>query len=127
MLADFVERWRTARADAAQQALGGQDDVVEQVVAGETEKSWPFRAYLLWLTFPPITLLFLDQPFALVVGYGVLGAFFMPFLALTLLWLLNSKRTPQEWRNGLLSNAMLAAAGLLFVVLCVQQIRELLP
>ncbi|MEV7614253.1 Nramp family divalent metal transporter [Streptomyces sp. NPDC089799] len=88
------------------------------------EKSRPFRAYLLWLTFPPISLLFLDQPFALVVGYGVIGALFMPFLALTLLWLLNSARTPAEWRNGLLSNAMLGAAGLLFVVLCVQQLRE---
>lgn len=85
----------------------------------------PFRAYLLWLTFPPMTLLWLDEPFGLVIGYGVLGAFFMPFLALTLLWLLNSSRTPREWRNGWLSNGMLGAAGLLFVVLCVQQVREL--
>ncbi|MFF1342814.1 Nramp family divalent metal transporter [Streptomyces sp. NPDC058290] len=89
------------------------------------ERSLPFRAYLLWLTFPPIGLLFLDQPFGLVIVYGVIGAFFMPFLALTLLWLLNSSRTPDSWRNGLLSNGMLAAAGLLFVVLCVQQVREL--
>lgn len=89
------------------------------------ERSLPFRAYLLWLTFPPIGLLFLDQPFGLVIVYGVIGAFFMPFLALTLLWLLNSSRTPDAWRNGLLSNGMLAAAGLLFVVLCVQQVREL--
>jgi hypothetical protein len=49
----------------------------------------------------------------------------MPFLALTLLWLLNSSRTPGEWRNGLLSNGMLGAAGLLFLVLCVQQVRDL--
>jgi Mn2+/Fe2+ NRAMP family transporter len=89
------------------------------------ERSWPFRAYLLWLTFPPMALLFLDQPFALVVVYGVIGAFFMPFLAVTLLWLLNSSRTPREWRNGWLSNAVLGAAGLLFLVLCVQQVREL--
>ncbi|MFF7177729.1 Nramp family divalent metal transporter [Streptomyces sp. NPDC008121] len=89
------------------------------------EKSTPFRAYLLWLTFPPISLLFLDQPFGLVVVYGVIGAVFMPFLALTLVWLLNSDRTPAEWRNGKLSNAMLGAAGLLFVVLCVQQVRDL--
>lgn len=61
---------------------------------GRHERSLPFRLYLLWLTFPPISLLFLDQPFGLVITYGVLGAFFMPFLALTLLWLLNSSRTP---------------------------------
>ncbi|MFJ6634717.1 Nramp family divalent metal transporter [Streptomyces sp. NPDC091376] len=89
------------------------------------ERSLPFRAYLLWLTFPPIALLFLNQPFGLVIVYGVIGAFFMPFLALTLVWLLNSSRTPREWRNGRLSNGMLATAGLLFIVLCVQQVREL--
>ncbi|MFJ3921866.1 Nramp family divalent metal transporter [Streptomyces sp. NPDC090022] len=109
MFADFVTKYRPSLTPAGT----------------SREKSLPFRAYLLWLTFPPISLLFLDQPFALVVGYGVIGAFFMPFLALTLLWLLNSARTPAAWRNGPLSNGMLASAGLLFVVLCVQQVREL--
>ncbi|WP_031068532.1 Nramp family divalent metal transporter [Streptomyces sp. NRRL S-118] len=113
MFADFVTRFRKQRG-------GGDAATVVQ-----REKSLPFRAYLLWLTFPPISLLFLDQPFGLVIVYGVIGAFFMPFLALTLVWLLNSERTPREWRNGMLSNAMLVAAGLLFVVLCVQQVREL--
>lgn len=121
MFADFVERLRkeTVRAEAAER--GGAAEVAK----GQREKSVPFRAYLLWLTFPPMALLFLDQPFGLVLVYGVLGAFFMPFLAFTLIALLNSGRTPQEWRNGWLSNTMLAAAGLLFVVLCVQQLREL--
>ncbi|MBW5480991.1 Nramp family divalent metal transporter [Streptomyces bambusae] len=109
MFADFVAKYRPSLVPAGT----------------SRERSLPFRAYLLWLTFPPISLLYLDQPFGLVVVYGVIGAFFMPFLALTLLWLLNSARTPAEWRNGRLSNAMLAAAGLLFVVLCVQQVREL--
>ncbi|MFF1694123.1 Nramp family divalent metal transporter [Streptomyces sp. NPDC058257] len=141
MFADFVERLKRERdasgtekaaEKAAERATetatgGGQgaDEMVKEVAAGKREKSVPFRAYLLWLTFPPMGLLFLDQPFGLVVAYGVLGAFFMPFLALTLLWLLNTSRTPKEWRNGLLSNVMLAAAGLLFLVLCVQQVRDL--
>ncbi|MET9803471.1 Nramp family divalent metal transporter [Streptomyces sp. NPDC006368] len=112
MFADFVARFRAER--------GGDATAV-----AVREKSLPFRAYLLWLTFPPISLLFLDQPFGLIIVYGVIGAFFMPFLALTLVWLLNSDRTPREWRNGRLSNGMLSAAGLLFVVLCVQQVREL--
>jgi Mn2+/Fe2+ NRAMP family transporter len=120
MFADFVERLRLDR-----KGVPVDKGTVEEVAAGRKERSLPFRAYLLWLTFPPISLLFLDQPFGLVVAYGVLGAFFMPFLALTLIWLLNSSRTPAEWRNGILSNVMLAAAGLLFVVLCVQQVREL--
>ncbi|MFE7123947.1 Nramp family divalent metal transporter [Streptomyces sp. NPDC057617] len=119
MFADFVDRFVRERTGAA------REDAVAEVAAGERERSVPFRAYLLWLTFPPISLLFLDQPFGLVVVYGVLGAFFMPFLALTLIWLLNSSRTPAQWRNGVLSNVMLAAGGLLFVVLCVQQVRDL--
>ncbi|MEU3186874.1 Nramp family divalent metal transporter [Streptomyces sp. NPDC006923] len=122
MFADFVERIRKERAGTP---ADGATGMVQEVAAGERERSLPFRAYLLWLTFPPIGLLFLDQPFGLVVVYGVLGAFFMPFLALTLLWLLNSSRTPARWRNGMVSNVMLTAAGLLFVVLCVQQVRDL--
>ncbi|MFE0737533.1 Nramp family divalent metal transporter [Streptomyces sp. NPDC058855] len=115
MFADFVSRFRE----------GGGAATAEKVAAGVREKSLPFRGYLLWLTFPPMSLLFLDQPFGLVIVYGVIGAFFMPFLALTLVWLLNSSRTPREWRNGWLSNGVLGAAGLLFLVLCVQQVREL--
>ncbi|MFF8741188.1 Nramp family divalent metal transporter [Streptomyces californicus] len=118
MFADFVERFRTPAAEEAGEQAG-------PAVADRQQRSAPFRAYLLWLTFPPMTLLWLDEPFGLVIAYGVLGAFFMPFLALTLLWLLNSSRTPGEWRNGVVSNGMLALSGLLFVVLCVQQVREL--
>ncbi|MFC4000024.1 Nramp family divalent metal transporter [Nocardiopsis sediminis] len=88
----------------------------------EREQSWAFRGYLLWLTFPPMLLLLFDRPFQLVLVYGMLGAFFMPFLALTLLWLLNSKRVPQPWRNGWVSNVGLTIAGLLFIVLCVNEV-----
>ena len=48
----------------------------------------------------------------------------MPFLALTLVWLLNTSRTPKEWRNGWLSNVLLVSAGLLFVVLCVIELQK---
>lgn len=126
MFADFVERIARERKSGvpADGVSDGESDMVKEVAAGKREKSLPFRAYMLWLTFPPMGLLFLDEPFGLVVAYGVLGAFFMPFLALTLLWLLNSTRTPKEWRNSWLSNGMLAAAGLLFLVLCVKQVMD---
>jgi hypothetical protein len=113
MFADFVARHR-----------GGDRTTGAEVASGRRERSWPFRLYLLWLTFPPMVLLFQGQPFRLIILYGVLGAAFLPFLALTLIWLLNSARTPVEWRNGRLSNGMLAAAGLLFLVLCVKQIWD---
>lgn len=90
-------------------------------VSGEDGTRTPgFRAYLLWLTFPPMILIFFvsRNPIQLVLIYGVLGALFMPFLAATLLWLLNW-RVEKQHRNGWLSNTMLIVSLLLFVVLCV--------
>lgn len=97
-------------------------------IKGETgsreglEKTPAFRFYLFWLTIPPMVLLFLGRPFLLVIIYGALGAFFMPFLALTLIWLLNSKRVPKEWRSGWLSNGLLGISALLFIVLCITEV-----
>lgn len=84
-----------------------------------------FRFYVLWLTFPPLILLTLGQPFALIIAYGVFGAFFMPFLSLTLIWLLNSSVMPVEWRSGWISNGLLALSAALFVVLCIFQVAGL--
>lgn len=78
--------------------------------------------YLIWVTFPPMLLLFLGKPTALVIAYGVLGALFMPFLGLTLLLLLNGRHTPKEWRNGWLVNTLMALISLAFVYLCGDQI-----
>ena len=46
----------------------------------------------------------------------------MPFLAVTLLWLLNSDRVPQQWRNRWRHNAGLDLVTLFFVVLGVYQL-----
>lgn len=89
------------------------------------ERSPWYRAYLVWLTFPPMLLLFLGQPIAIVIAYTVLGALFMPYLAGTLLALLNNRRLPQEFRSGWLSNGVLTIALVLFAVLCVQEIADL--
>jgi Mn2+/Fe2+ NRAMP family transporter len=89
------------------------------------EKTPAFRFYLFWLTIPPMVLLYFGRPFLLVIIYGALGAFFMPFLALTLIWLLNSKRVPAQWRSGWLSNGLLGIAALLFIVLSANEIVRL--
>lgn len=83
-----------------------------------------FRFYILWLTFPPMLLLMLDQPIGLVLAYGVLGALFMPFLAITLLPLLNVKKygIPDEWRNKWYTNLALVITALLFISLGVYQL-----
>ena len=81
-----------------------------------------YKAYILWLTFPPMVMLFLGQPVYLVLAYGVLGSLFMPFLAITLLWILNTDRVPAQWRNGGLTNLMLALCTLAFVALAVNEL-----
>ncbi len=121
LFASFVAR---VRADRAGRATASETDT-KAVAEGTPERSWPFRAYLLWLTFPPMILVYQNEPVGLTLTYGVLGALFMPFLAATLLILLNSDRAPREWRNRLLSNVMLVAAGVLFLVVCVHEIQDL--
>lgn len=76
-----------------------------------------FKFYVLWLTFPPMILFLLDRPIGLILAYGVLGSLFMPFLALTLLGLLNGKRVPKEWRNRIHTNIALGITAALFVAL----------
>ncbi len=92
----------------------------------EAERSRPFRFYLLWLTFPPMLLLLFNKPFFLVILYSAFGAFFMPFLAITLILLLNRKDIAPEHRNGWLTNGVLGISAALFIALCAQQIWELI-
>ncbi|GAA1724716.1 Nramp family divalent metal transporter [Microbacterium paludicola] len=80
-----------------------------------------FKVYLVWLTFPPMLLLLLDQPIFLILLYGFLGALFMPFLAITLLPILNTDRVPHEYRNKWYLNVALGITALLFIVLGVYQ------
>ena len=49
----------------------------------------------------------------------MLGALFMPFLAITLLLILNSDRVPREWRNKSCSNVLMAVTALVFIALTV--------
>jgi Mn2+/Fe2+ NRAMP family transporter len=87
-----------------------------------SEKSIYFRGFLAWMTFPPMVLLTFGQPVLLVIVYASLGALFLPFLAITLLLLLNSGRVSPEYRNRTVSNAFLAASVIPFVVVGVQEV-----
>jgi Mn2+/Fe2+ NRAMP family transporter len=84
-----------------------------------------FRAFLVWITFPPMLLLTFDEPVLIVIIYASLGALFMPFLAITLIWLLN-RRVGREYRSGLLSNLTLGASVVIFAVLAVREILDTL-
>jgi Mn2+/Fe2+ NRAMP family transporter len=94
---------------------------------GEAATRTPeFRAYMLWLTFPPLVLLFqyAERPIQLILLYGALGAVFMPFLSATLLVLLNRK-VEKRYRSGWLSNGLLIAAVILFAVLCANDLLSI--
>ena len=84
-----------------------------------------YTFYVLWLTFPPLLLHFLGEPVFIIIIYGVLGAVFMPFLAITLLLLLNSDRVAAAYRNGVVFNALLTISAALFVVLLANELSTL--
>jgi Mn2+/Fe2+ NRAMP family transporter len=108
MFADFVAHTRGQSSDHPDARMGGRY----------------YRLYILWLTFPPMVMMFQGEPIQLILAYGVLGALFMPFLAVTLLWILNTDRTPAEWRNRIWSNAALLLCALAFGALAVNEIIE---
>ncbi|TCK20602.1 Nramp family divalent metal transporter [Pseudonocardia endophytica] len=137
----FTDWTRTIRLPHGRRAdIGVQADAANAVVPGErapdgagragayeaavAERSRPFRGYLLWLTFPPMLLLLFDKPFALTLVYGVLGSFFMPFLAITLMLLLNTKLVAPEGRSRWLSNGILGLSSVLFLVLLVTDVQS---
>lgn len=110
MFADFVASSRGLPADDPRRGAGGLY----------------YRAYILWLTVPPMPLLFLDRPIALVIAYGALGSLFMPFLAITLLFLNNSSSVPREWRNRWWVNLLLAVVAAMFLLLGYNQLASAL-
>jgi Mn2+/Fe2+ NRAMP family transporter len=106
-------------ADSVRTIRRVPDEVAEEYLS---EKSIYFRGFLAWMTFPPMVLLTFGQPVALVIVYASLGALFLPFLAITLLLLLNSRRVAPEYRNRIVSNVILAASVIPFIVVGVQEV-----
>lgn len=85
-----------------------------------------YRLFLIGLTFLPLLSLRFPVPKIQLI-YAVLGAFFMPFLALTLLVLNNRRHAlPPECRNSWLSNFWLAASLLFFMYVGWREIVNLL-
>jgi Mn2+/Fe2+ NRAMP family transporter len=74
------------------------------------------------ITFPPMILYAFGEPVALVIIYASLGALFLPFLAITLMLLLNSRRVAPEYRNRLTTNILLAVSVIPFIVVGVQEV-----
>lgn len=90
-----------------------------------SEKSPYFRGFLVWCAFPPMLLFTFGEPVILVIIYAALGALLLPFMAGTLLYLLNSGRIGTDYRNKIASNILMGLAVLLFVAIAVQEIGGL--
>jgi Mn2+/Fe2+ NRAMP family transporter len=92
----------------------------------DIKRTREYRAFLAALTIVPLSLLWLKVQQVQLV-YAVLGALFMPLLALTLL-LLNNRRTlvGPGFRNSVLVNILLVATLAFFSYLSLKEILNLL-
>lgn len=75
-----------------------------------------YKAYVLYCVFPPMLLLFLEQPIFLILAYSVLGALFMPFLALMLLIVGNDKKLG-KLKNKAYYNAIMVVILIVMVII----------
>jgi hypothetical protein len=86
-----------------------------------------YRGYLLFVTLAPLPLLWVSAT-QVQLAYAVLGALFMPFLALTLL-LLNTRAdlVGARFTSGFLINTVLVAIVLFFAAMGVLQLTGWMP
>ena len=87
-------------------------------------RSLAYRGYLLYIAVPPMILLLLIKPVWLVVIYAIAGAFFMPLLAVLLLYMNNRRSWIGGLGNGVTSNAVLLMSVLVFSLLLVTEIAR---
>lgn len=85
-----------------------------------------YRAYLLYLAIPPMILLSFGKPVWIVVLYSVTGAFFMPFLAVLLIYMNNRQDWLKGFGNSRFMNAMLLLSILLFSYLLIEKMMRYL-
>ena len=110
LFADFIKTVRNKKSPGKQ-------------IVSETEPA--YRFYLAWLTFPPMILFYFGKPVELIIIYGALGSLFMPFLAISLLYLLNSKEVAQELRNKWVPNLVLVGCLIMFAFLGIDQLIKI--
>jgi hypothetical protein len=93
------------------------------------QKTKSYRFYIAWLTFAPIPVMVLGSPVFLVLAWVTLGAFFMPFLTIALIYMLNAKkfgvRQPGESPFSAV-NIVLALSFAVFGALMINQLISLL-
>lgn len=80
-----------------------------------------YLAALAYLAGPPLVLLWFREPVGVVVTFSIAGAFFMPFLAATLLYLNNRRDWMGVLANRWLGNTALIVCLLVFGAVCARE------
>jgi Mn2+/Fe2+ NRAMP family transporter len=89
--------------------------------------STPYRIALVFITLAPLPFAFTRRPVAIIVAYTIVGSFFVPFLAATLLYLNNRvKWSAPIPHNHWTTNVVLIAVLALFAVVGFQEVRNAL-
>lgn len=83
-----------------------------------------YKIYLAYLAIPPILLLFAGKPVWIVIIYAIAGAFFMPFLAVTLLYLNSKVKWLKDERNSVITKLLLIMSLLIFMYLLIIELSK---
>ena len=85
-----------------------------------------YLAALGYLAGPPLVLLWFKEPVGVVVMFSIAGAFFMPFLAATLLYLNNQRAWVGGLANRWLGNTALVVCLVVFGAVCARELVQAL-
>lgn len=76
-----------------------------------------YRYFLFFLAIPPLLIVWWSKPAWIGILYAITGAFFMPFLAILLLYMNNKKAWLGKYKNGGVANFGLLLSLILFLAL----------
>ena len=114
LFADFLQEYRNR-------------NLVQKMTQTITTNASAYRLFLFYMAIPPILLTFFERPYFIAIAYAIAGAFFMPFLAVILLYMNNKKEWVKAYKNNWLTNVLLLASLLLFFLIFLMEIKKHLP
>jgi len=89
----------------------------QQQPDGAMRTSWQYRAALAFMALVSVPFAFLGRPLLVIVVFTIVGSLFIPFLAITLLYLNNRVPWTSEIRhNSTATNLLLIMVVMLFLI-----------
>jgi Mn2+/Fe2+ NRAMP family transporter len=92
--------------------------------SADFSKTSYYSKYLYFIAFVPLISLFMNFE-SIQLAYAVLGAFFMPLLAVSLLILNNKREYVHEFKNGFISNSILIITLVFFTYTGISKIIKI--